>query len=879
MSEIPQKYDYVKSEAAWGEVWDRKQIYHWDPSRGREESFVVDSPPLTASGSLHLGHVFSFTHQDLLVRYQRMRGMNIAYPMGWDDNGLPTERRVQTVFGVRPNANLPYDPDWKPRRDKGKKDAIEEISRLNFVELCTLLTEEDESTYKALWIKLGLSIDWSMEYASNDTHCRRISQMSFLDLVERGYVYRMLAPTMWDIDFKSAIAQAEAEDREKPGAFHDIRFGIEGGGTFEISTTRPELLGACIAVVAHPDDERYQALFGKKAITPLFHAPVPILPADHADPEKGTGILMVCTFGDLMDVDYWKSSDLPLKQLVGMSGRLLPVSFGEGAFETLDPEKARNAYAEIEGLFVNQARKKIVELLSAEGSGIDGNPALVGKPRAITHPVKFYENGERPLEFVPTRQWFVRLLDHKAELIEQGRKIHWRPDHMRTRYENWVDGLNQDWCISRQRFSGVPFPVWYPIDADGETGFDNPIYAASDQLPVDPMYEVPTGFEEAQRDQPGGFTGDHDVMDTWATSSMTPEIVSHWKLDPERHKSLFPMDVRPQSHEIIRTWAFYTIAKAWMHGEGIPWHNVVISGWILDPDRKKMSKSKGNVVTPEHLFNQYSTDAMRYWAGRARLGADTAFDETVLKVGKRLATKIFNASRFVLMQIDRVQASEQSHGAEAIRSPIDVDLMRKLRELLERATDALDRFEYSIALQSTEEAFWDFCDNYLELVKVRAYAEDDSEERRSAVATLRLALRIFLRLFAPFMPFVTEEVWSWRFAQPGREEFIHTSPWPTVDELAAIEDTRLPNVYSAAVEVSQKIRAAKTQARKSLRWPVERLEVAASDADVEGLRSALGDVLASGGVPEPACTLRIGEAPENERFTVEVTLGAEASEN
>ncbi len=885
MIEIPQKYDHARSERDWGERWDRDAIYRWDPSRGRDETFAVDSPPLTASGSAHIGHVFSYTHQDLVVRYQRMLGKNIAYPMGWDDNGLPTERRVQNVFGVRPNPTVPPNPDFTPRRDKGKKEAIDEISRLDFVKLCSQLTHEDETVYKATWQRLGLSIDWSMEYATNDAHCRRVSQLSFLDLVEKGQIYSALGPTMWDVDFKSAIAQAEVEDREKSGAFHDIRFGIEGGGEFKISTTRPELLGACIAVVAHPDDDRYKPLFGKKAITPLFRAPVPILPADHADPEKGTGILMVCTFGDVMDVEFWKASGLPLKQLVGKAGRLLPVEFGEGAFETLDAARARAAHAELEGLSVNQARKKIVELLRATDSAVDGNgPALDGEPRPTQHPVKFYEQGDRPLEFVPTRQWYVRLLDHKQALIAQGRKIEWRPGHMRTRYENWVEGLNQDWCISRHRHSGVPFPAWYKLDFEGEPDYENPIFAAPDQLPVDPMYDSPAGFEESQRDQPGGFTGDRDVMDTWATSSLTPMIVSHWDLDRERHESLYPMDIRPQSHEIIRTWAFYTIAKAWMHEDAIPWKNVVISGWILDPDRKKMSKSKGNVVTPEALFDQHSTDAVRYWAGRARLGADTAFDETVLKIGRRLTTKIFNASRFVLMQLDRVQASEASPGVsagaglgvEAIREPVDIDLLVKLRELVTRATDAFDRFEYSIALQSAEENFWDFCDNYLELVKERAYAEEDTPQRQSAVATLRLALSVFLRLFAPFMPFVTEEVWSWRFAGKGREASIHTSPWPTLTELGTAAEAS--GAYASAVEVSQKIRAAKTQERRSLRWPVAALGVTGSEASLDALRAALGDVLATGHVDPGTCTLTPGEAPEGERFAVEVELGVEAAD-
>jgi valyl-tRNA synthetase len=871
--DIPEKYDHERLEREWAERWESWDLYRWDPTRPRHETYVVDTPPPTVSGSLHIGHVFSYTQQDLIVRYKRMRGMNICYPIGWDDNGLPTERRTQNIFGVRPNPNLPYDTDWKPRRDKDKKDPVEEISRRNFVDACGLVCEEDEQAFEELWRRVGLSVDWSLTYATIDDHCQRISQISFLDLVERGQVRAEMAPTMWDVDDRTAVAQAEVEDRERPGAYHDIRFAIEDGGEFVISTTRPELLGACIAVVAHPDDARYRPLFGKRAITPLFHAPVPILPAAHADPEKGTGILMVCTFGDIMDVEFWKQGRLPTKQLIGLDGRIRALTFGQEGFESLDPAAATAAHSEIEGLSVTQARKKMAELLAADGSGPGGaGAALVGEPKPITHAVKFYERGSRPLEFVPTRQWFVRLLDHKQALIEQGRKIEWHPPHMRTRYENWVEGLNQDWCISRQRYSGVPFPVWYPLDASGEPDHERPIYAPRERLPVDPMSAPPPGFDEAQRNQPEGFIGDPDVMDTWATSSLTPQIISHWTLDDGRHGRLFPADLRPQSHEIIRTWAFYTIVKAWMHEGQVPWHHIAISGWILDPDRKKMSKSKGNVVTPGALLDQHSSDAVRYWAARARLGADTAFDQKVFKIGKRLATKLFNVSRFSLMQLDRIAESGPLPGAEAITHALDRGMLAKLRRLVERATEAFEQLDYASALQLCEEAFWDFCDNYVELVKSRSYGEQDSPGRRSAAVTLELALRSFLRLFAPFLPYVTEEVWSWRFAGQGEDRSVHGSSWPDTGELGEAPPADAELAYLAALEVSQKIRGAKTQAKRSLRWEVTRLSVTGGAADVEALRLVLDDVIASGAVADAAVQLEAGGAPEGERFAVQVEL-------
>jgi valyl-tRNA synthetase len=872
MSEIPPSYEPDKTERRWAERWEREGVYRWDPARPRDQTFVVDTPPPTVSGSLHIGHVFSYTHADLIARYQRMRGKNVAFPIGWDDNGLPTERRVQVVLGLRPNTKLSYDPNWKPLRDKPADAPVEDVSPQNFIEACKLVMSEDEAVFEALWRRLALSYDWTLLYRTIGDHPRHVAQLSFLDLVEKGEAYSKYAPTMWDVDDQTAVAQAETEDREQPGAYHDLRFSVSGGGELVISTTRPELLGACVAVVAHPDDGRYQKLFGKTAVTPLFRAPVPIRPSAHADPEKGTGILMVCTFGDQADVEFWRTQSLPLRQLIGPDGRMRHVDFAESPFASEDPARARAAWVELEGKTVKQARTKIAELLRADG-------ALVGEPRAITHPVKFYERGTRPLEFLTTRQWFVRLLVHREALVEQGRKIAWHPAFMRARYENWVQGLNQDWCISRQRFSGVPFPVWYRLDANGDPDYERPILAPRESLPVDPRLSPPAEYTESQRGKPGGFIGDANVMDTWATSSMSPQITSHWALDAARHAKLFPADMRPQAHEIIRTWAFYTIVKAYLHQREIPWRNAVISGWILDPDRKKQSKSRGNTIAPDALFNQYSVDAVRYWAGRARLGVDTAFDEQIMKLGKRLATKLVNAGRFVIQQLERAGATPESHPASAISHPLDVAFAARLRDLVARVTQSFDEFEYAAALQATEEAFWDFCDNYLEIVKVRAYAESPSPEQRSALATLQLALRMFLRLFAPAMPFVTDEVWSWRFAASSGGRSIHSGPWPSDPEFAGIPIERASRAYAAACEVSTRIRAAKTSAKKSLRWPVSRLEVRGAQPDLDALRTVLPDVLAAGVVDTAVCRLAAGAPADGALFATEVELAAQASDS
>jgi valyl-tRNA synthetase len=872
--EIPKKYKHLEIEDKWRRRWDEWEIYKWDPSLPRDQTFVVDTPPPTVSGSLHVGHVFSYTHEDLLVRYQRMIGKNIAFPMGWDDNGLPTERRVQNLLGIRCNPHLPYDPDWKPDPKGGKRKEIEEVSRRNFIEACGLVTEEDEKAFEHLWRHLGLSLDWSEQYATIDDHCRRISQLSFLDLVEKGQVYNVESPTMWDIDFHTAVAQAEVEDRPRQGLFYDLRFGVEGGGELLIATTRPELLGACIAVVAHPDDERYQGLFGKYAITPIYGARVPIVAADHADPEKGTGILMVCTFGDAMDVEWWKASGLPLKQLIGRDGKMLPATFGEGAFESVDVAAAQSAHDEIAGLYISKAKKRVAELLAEEGSlpGWSG-AALVGEPKPTDQIVKFFEKGDRPLEFVTTRQWFIRTLEHKEALLAQGDKIQWHPPHMKTRYTHWVEGLNQDWCISRQRHFGVPFPVWYPLDDAGELDYSSPVYADPSTLPMDPLTDVAPGYTEDQRDQPGGFTAEPDVMDTWATSSMTPQIQSHWGIDPERHAKLFPMDIRPQAHDIIRTWAFSTIVKAWMHEGEIPWYHVILSGWILDPDRKKMSKSKGNVVTPDDLLVEWSSDAVRYWAARARLGTDTAFDPSVFKVGRRLAMKIFNASRFVLMQVDG--GGGEVPGPEHIADPLDLALIDRLRSVTEQATRFFEAFDYAAALQVIEESFWQFCDHYLELVKLRSYSDEDNPGRRSALAALGLGLNTYLRLLAPFQPFVTEEVWSWSFAGEGKTKSVHTSAWPKIEEFEAVPRPAVDGTFEAAVEVMTAIRGAKTIAQKSLRWPVAMLEIAGSESARGALAPVIDDILRAGNVVASGLALGDGEAAEGERFAVTVTLGEE----
>ncbi len=847
-------FESGESERKWDRLWQEWGIHRFDGA-GRGEPYVIDTPPPTVSGSLHVGHVFSYTQTDVLARHQRMRGRDVFYPMGWDDNGLPTERRVQNYYHVRCEPHLRHEPglNLAMADEAARKQPPRRVSRASFIELCLALTAEDEKAFKVLWQRLGLSVDWTLEYSTISEHARRVAQWSFLDLFQKEQVYQVEAPTLWDVDFRTAVAQAEVEDRPVRGAFHDVRFGVEGGGSFVIATTRPELLPACVGVAAHPEDERYQGLFGRRAITPLFRVPVPIFASPLVEREKGTGILMVCTFGDATDVQWWREEGLALRQIVGRDGHMIPADFGSQAFPSLDPEAAVRAYAPLAGKTIREAQKAIVDLLRdpAGSAAGDGQPPLVREPQPIEHPVKFYEKGDRPLEFITTRQWFVRIIEHKRELIEAGDEVQWHPDFMRQRFRNWTENLNLDWGISRQRYFGVPFPVWYAVMQDGSTDYAGPILAEAKALPVDPMTDVPPGFTESQRGRPGGFIGEPDIFDTWFTSSLTPQIATGWFTAPERHARLFPMDVRPQSHEIIRTWAFYTIVKALLHERTIPWRHVAISGWVLDPDRKKMSKSKGNVITPMHLLDQYGADAVRYWSLSARLGADTAFDEKMLKVGRRLVTKLFNAGKYVL---------SQSAAEGPVSHPLDRAFLVRLGEVVGRATASFDELDYAGALDTIERFFWGgFTDNYVEMVKARARSESDPAGRASAVAALQQGLSVLLRLLAPYLPYVTDEVWSWGFSAAPGPRSIHVAPWPAASELTkAAAGAGDGMAFDLACGFLEAVRRAKSGAGATVGRHLARLRVAASPRTAATLAPCMSDLSAAARVTGEVLLAREG---------------------
>jgi valyl-tRNA synthetase len=832
--EVPDRPSLDGLEDKWARRWDEDGTYRFDRSAPREQVFAIDTPPPTVSGALHVGHVFSFTHTDTVARQRRMRGKAVFYPMGWDDNGLATERRVQNYFGVRCDPGLRHDPNFVPPRGPGKEQVP--VSRPDFVALCHQLTAEDEKAFEATFRRLGLSVDWGLQYTTISAEARRISQRGFLHLLAGGHAYLAEAPTQWDVDFQTAVSQAEMEDRDVPGAYHRLRFSsaTDPGAWQEIETTRPELLPACVALVAHPDDERHAPWFGKDVLTPLFRVPVPVLAHELAEPDKGTGIAMVCTFGDTTDVTWWRELRLPTRTIVGRDGRLHEAPFGEPGWESANPDGARAAYAELEGRTVAQARRRIVELLGASGD-------LVGEPRPVTHAVRFYERGERPLEIVSSRQWYVRTMRMRPQLLEAGRRLRWHPPFMVHRYESWVEGLNGDWNISRQRFFGVPIPVWYPVAEDGTVDYEHPVVPDEDALPVDPSDDVPPGYEQSQRGVPGGFVGDPDVMDTWATSSLTPQIAGRWGDDPELFNRVFPMDLRPQSHEIIRTWLFSTVVRSALEHGTLPWSDVEISGWILDPDRKKMAKSKGNVITPMEPLERYGTDAVRYWAASGRPGVDTAYDEGQIKVGRRLATKVLNASKFAL---GRLQGAPVL-GLEAIGWPLDLSMLGGLAAVIEDATAAFESFDYARALERTEGFFWPYCDDYLELVKGRAYEDPADPGPASARAALALSLSVLLRLLAPVLPFVTEEAWSW-----WHHGSIHRAPWPAVEELPSGLVAGDSAVLDVAAEVLGAVRRAKTAAKRSMRVPVARLSVTGDQRRLGLLAQAEQDVRDAGGVVE-----------------------------
>lgn len=774
--ELPDSYDSDEAEENWQQWWEDEQVYEFSDEG---EVFSIDTPPPTLSGRMHIGHAFSYTQGDFIARFKRMQGFDVLYPFGTDDNGLPTERLVEDKEGV---------------------DA-HEMDRSEFRSIVMENVEELLPDFTADWKKLGISCDFEDAYSTIDEHSVATSQKSFLDLYEKGLVYRKETPVSWDTETQTAIAQAEFENEERQGWLYDIRFEDTHGNDLIISTTRPELLPACVALAAHPDDERYTDLEGRDAVVPLFDHRVPVIFDEEVDPEFGTGLMMICTFGDKEDIEKWHKHDLELRDVMGRDGRLNDLA---GPYE---------------GMTVEEARDAVVD-------DLEGADILLDEER-VTQNVNVYERSGADVEYLNTMQWFVRLLDYKHDLLEAGDRVDWKPDFMQDRYEHWVENLHWDWCISRQRPYGVPFPVWY------EKSTGKMITPDEEELPVDPTEEVPDGYEEDE------VIPEDDVLDTWATSSVTPQIVLDW--DDMEH---FPMDLRLQAHDIIRTWAFYTIVKSEYHHKEKPWEDIAISGHALDPQGEKMSKSKGNVVDPNEMREEYSADAVRFWAAGAKLGEDMPFKEKDLVTGEKTVTKLWNASKLVLMHLDDFE-----HGEPAELERFDEWILHEVNELVADCTDWFDNYEYAKVKQAVEDFFWNtFCDYYLEIVKDRLYNPDERGPagRRSAQYTLYHALLTILKLFAPIMPHITEEIYHLYFVEHEGGESIHVTSWPEHTEDRVFEDAHEEG--SVALEIIDAVRKYKTDNNMSLGTELEEVNVTVpSDVsllvdDLEGVCRATLDV-------------------------------------
>ena len=780
MDALPKRYDARITEQKWVHDWAKEAVYSFPRAGG--PVYSIDTPPPTVSGDLHMGHCYSYSQADFYARFRRMRGDRVFYPMGWDDNGLPTERLVEKTMGITP----------------------EQSGASAFLEAIAATSQELEMDYERVWKRLGLSVDWDHTYSTISSAARRIAQYSFIELYKKGRVYHSFLPTLWCPSCKTAVAHAELSDIQRESTMFTLAFKLDDGGTIAISTTRPELLPACVAIFVNPQDERYRHLIGRIGLTPLYHKRVPVLADPKADPRKGTGVVMCCTFGDSTDVVWWREHALPSIKVICADGRLS----SEAGF--------------LAGMDIRSARSRIVESLAEQNLVMDRKPVM--------QIASVHDRCDTPVEFIETAQWFIKVLDQKDRLLEAGRKIKWHPAHMISRYEDWVRNLEWDWCISRQRYHGVPFPAWYC------TGCGKMVLADPSELPIDPRSQSPARACDCGSRT---FKPETAVMDTWATSSMTPQIASGWLDEKSLFDQVFPMSIRPQAHDIVRTWTFYTVVKSLYHFDTVPWSDIAISGHGLSPEGHKVSKSKaGKRIDPLAFMDIYSADAVRYWAACTSLGEDSMISEDKVSAGQRLVTKLWNTAVFC----SQFLAGHNSPTKPATLLPTDSWVLSRLQRLVLEATAAFEGYDHAAAKNLIESFFWDvITDNYLEMIKNRLYGPPDGEPSKESVrCALDHVIDALTKLLAPIMPYVTEEIHRSRDAGDHKGS-IHLQRWPEASLEMIDEDSEAAG--NALVEIATAARRYKSERQLSLGSPLRRIEIAFADsALLAKLRQCVVDI-------------------------------------
>ena len=766
---LEKKYDFKASEKKWQEFWQEKGTYKFDRN-SKKPIFSIDTPPPTVSGKIHIGHIFSYSQAEFIARYKRMMGYNVFYPFGFDDNGLPTELLVEKEKGIKAYS----------------------VSREEFTNMCLDTVKKYEQDFKNLFISVGNSADWSLLYNTVSPECQKTSQMSFIDLYKKGKVYYAEAPALWCTKCHTAIAQSELESEEKESTFNYLKFYIENSDEYvEIATTRPELLSACDCIFVNPKDEKNLHLVGKKVRVPLYDFYVPVLTDDKVDLDKGTGVVMCCTFGDQTDTQWFKKYNLELKVAIDDYGRMTSLA------------------GKYEGLKTKEARAQIIEDLKAQDLLIKQDP--------IKHQVSVHERCGTEMEINLKKQWFIKTLENKEEWLKKGNEVEWHPSFMKSRYTDWVENLMMDWCISRQKYFGVPFPVWYCKDC-GEI-----IVADEKDLPVNPLVTSPK--HACPKCGSKNFEPESDILDTWATSSVTPQINTKWNVNDEFYKKMMPMSLRPNAHDIIRTWDFYTIVKSFYHSNCLPWQNVMISGFIMASQGQKISKSKSNAKNdPIDLINTFSADVVRYWTATGSLGRDIIFNEEKFKIGARLANKLYNASKFVWLFLEDYKLKEVE------LKPIDKWIISKFNEMRERFINYFEKYEVGLAMSELETFFWNFCDNYIELVKVRMYNPEiyGEEAKASAQYACYHVLLEMLKMFGIYLPHITEEIYQNTFKDKENVESIHNFE---LIELPIKKDADLIKKGEEVCEVVSKIRGYKTDNKISLKTKLEKVIISTKNID------------------------------------------------